>query len=290
VKALPIGVLVVLAALALALYFSARLSDLARPGEPVPDYPGEGQRGRALAEATLAEATQAVAERPADARAHFYLGSALANLKRHEEAAAAFTRALELEPSNDLARDRRGQARVLAGRFAEGIADFDALGDRSPSYVPRRWLRAVALYNAGRLADAARQFKADAAELTAVTFRTNVSKAVWHWLCHKRGGTDEGLLAIDDDGKGVLSVVYALCAGEATVEDVLKASRRRGGEYGVDDRFYAHFYLGLYFEADGDGALAERYLTTAVVRYPIGHLDWDLARAHLLRLRAERAN
>ena len=51
--------------------------------------------------------------------------------------------------------------------------------------------------------------------------------------------------------------------------------------------FYAHLYLGLYYEAHGDARAARKHLAEAADEHRVGHYMWDVARLHrdLLRQR-----
>ena len=48
-----------------------------------------------------------------------------------------------------------------------------------------------------------------------------------------------------------------------------------------DQRFYAHLYLGLYFEALGDAKLAREHITRAAEDFSENHYMGDVARVHL---------
>jgi len=45
--------------------------------------------------------------------------------------------------------------------------------------------------------------------------------------------------------------------------------------------FYAHLYLGLYYEAAGDQKRALEHLRKAADDHKIGHYMWDVARVHV---------
>ena len=50
--------------------------------------------------------------------------------------------------------------------------------------------------------------------------------------------------------------------------------------------FYAHLYLGLFFESEGDAKKALEHLTVAA-DHKIGHYMWDVARVHRDLLRKD---
>jgi hypothetical protein len=72
--------------------------------------------------------------------------------------------------------------------------------------------------------------------------------------------------------------IYDLFLGIGTPEDVLAAAQGR-----LQSEFYAHLYLGLYFEALGSQALAFEHITDAAEgRYgPVGGYMHTVARVHL---------
>ena len=90
------------------------------------------------------------------------------------------------------------------------------------------------------------------------------------------------MLKIGRDKRVPMMEVYALFRGKLKPADVLKAAE--AGEPPAEQlnrrRFYAHLYLGLYYESLGDGQRALRHLTTAT-EHRIGHYMWDVAQAHL---------
>jgi lipoprotein NlpI len=77
-----------------------------------------------------------------------------------------------------------------------------------------------------------------------------------------------------------MTEVYELYAGRAKPEDVLVAAR--AGEPREEDLkrrlFYAHLYIGLYYEAEGDKKKALEHMKRAAEDYRIGHYMGDVAR------------
>ena len=83
--------------------------------------------------------------------------------------------------------------------------------------------------------------------------------------------------------------VFALFGGNGTVQRVLDAADeadRSGG--GSGPTFYAHLYLGLYYEAAGDVAASREHIARAVRLRQAGNYMWQVARVHsALRERTE---
>jgi hypothetical protein len=70
--------------------------------------------------------------------------------------------------------------------------------------------------------------------------------------------------------------VYELYADNCTHDDVLKVGQL-GGDH---SQFYAHLYLGLYYEAHNNVELARDYLVKAADKYQIDDYMWYLAQVH----------
>ena len=76
------------------------------------------------------------------------------------------------------------------------------------------------------------------------------------------------------------TVRVALAAAGAA--DVLAAAR--AGEVNEEQRkrqlFYAHLYLGLFYEASGNGKLARKHITEAAEHYKVDDYMGEVARVH----------
>ena len=112
----------------------------------------------------------------------------------------------------------------------------------------------------------------------------DVENAAWHYLCNARVvGVERArseMLKIGKDRRVPMMEVYALCAGKAKPADVLAAARAGDpGEADLKRRlFYAHLYLGLYYEAEGDKKKALEHMTKAADDYQTGQYMGDVAR------------
>ena len=76
--------------------------------------------------------------------------------------------------------------------------------------------------------------------------------------------------------------IYDLFAGVTTPEKVLEATRAgMPSDEALKGRlFYAHLYLGLYYETEGDPTRALEHLNRATDEHRIGHYMGDVARVH----------
>src|SRR5260370_17767807 len=83
------------------------------------------------------------------------------------------------------------------------------------------------------------------------------------------------------DRRVAMSGIWALFGGGAQPADILAAAQAGNLAPDVLNRqlFYAHLYLGLYYESGGDTERARQHLTRAV-DHRISHYMWDVARVH----------
>lgn len=234
-------------------------------------------------------ATKAAKADPKSTDARFVLGAACLQLRDNVAAVEALTAAIKLDPSLWPAIDRRGDAYLKLGKFAEAVADFDRVLELKPDLAPEHWRRGIALYYAGRYADGARQF-----ETHKTANPQDVENAAWHYLCNaKVVGKEKAraqLIDVTRDRRVPMAEIQKLFAGKLTPTDVLAAAEKvpAGTEDGTEARFYAHLYVALWHEAEGDAAQAREHLVAAVEKYKIGHYMWDVAAAHLPRLKTEK--
>ena len=143
------------------------------------------------------------------------------------------------------------------GRFKESAAGFDQLVKAIPERAPYLWQRGIALYYAGRYDDCRRQFESHRA-----VNPNDVENAAWHFLCVARAESPAtaraALLPVGPDARAPMREVYEMFRGTLTPEQVLSAA-------GTDPeaQFFAHLYLGLYFEAIGMKPRALEHITIA---------------------------
>lgn len=214
----------------------------------------------------------------------------LASQGKSAEAVAAATRALASNPRLSDGYYLRGREHFRLGKINESAADFDKYVELAPTVAPRQWERGITLYYAGRFADGAKQFE------DYQTFdNRDVENSVWRYLCLARdvgvAKARETMLPIERDPRVPMMDVYELYRGNRSADDVLKAAQTGdpSPETLAGRLFYAHLYLGLFFEAGGDAAQARKYITLAadkkLAEHPrINRYMWDVARIHFERL------
>jgi hypothetical protein len=151
----------------------------------------------------------------------------------------------------------RAVAEFSKGRIAESVSAFDELARVVPAEAPYLWQRGIALYYAGRYRDCRAQF-----ESHRTVNSDDVENAAWHFLCVARGESSQAaraaLLPVGPDSRVPMREVYEMFKGSTTADAVLTAAGTR-----PQARFYAHLYIGLYFEATGDAARAREHIELA---------------------------
>jgi lipoprotein NlpI len=164
-----------------------------------------------------------------------------------------------------------------AGRVTESAAGFDALVKLVPSAAPELWQRGIALYYAGRYQDCRAQF-----ELHRTVNPNDVENAVWHFLCVARAESPEqakaAILPVGPDARVPMRQVYEMFRGTLPPDRVLAAAGSRpSGE------FFAHLYVGLYYEALRDKRALEHIRMAAADRFAdAGGYMHTVAKVHLL--------
>jgi lipoprotein NlpI len=223
----------------------------------------------------LALVTQAIDMQPTNAQPWFIRGVLHSRMQLRTNAIADFDRAAKLEPK-PIVFQHRGAEHFRAGNFDKSVADFDKFLELVPDQAPHHWQRGISLYYAGKFEEGAKQF-----ESHKTVNPNDVENAVWHFLCVARArGLEKAkaaLMPIEGDTRVPMKEIHALFAGKAKAEDVLSAAKESKGEDGM---FYAHLYLGLYYEATGEKAKTREHLLKAARDFKAPHYMGDVARAH----------
>jgi len=233
-------------------------------------------------------ATRAIKAAPKQKEA-WLLRAQLYGLQRdHAKAAADYSEVIKLDARYAPAYQSRGEAHFKCGKIAESIEDFDAFLKLAPDQKPHHWQRGISLYYAGRFADGKKQF-----ELHQTVNAHDVENAVWHFLCTARAEGMEmakkKLIPIEGDARVPMAQVHQLFAGKASPQDVLTTAQSApSSTLAGEPLFYAHLYLGLYYEAIGDRANAHEYILKAAERSKANGYMGDVARVHAERLKKNR--
>lgn len=230
-------------------------------------------------------AGKAIEVDPKNAEACYIRGAARNSLRRLKGAFADLNKALALNPKLAAAWNERGAVHFKSGRIKESIADFDRYLKLKPQNKPRHWQRGISFYYAKRYQDGKRQF-----EGYQTYDSSDVENGVWRYLCmvplvgRKKARAD--MLKIGEDKRVPMRQIYDLFIGKLKPKDVLAAATAGDLTPAVRNKqlFYAHLYLGLYFESERKPAKALEHLEIAV-KHRIGHYMWDVAKVHRDMLR-----
>jgi lipoprotein NlpI len=199
-------------------------------------------------------------------------------LAEHQE---ALRRSKKLAAEAAVAFDMRGAEHFKKGRFKESVADFDRAVELDPKRKPWHWQRGISYYYTGQFVEGQKQF-----EGYQTVDDNDVENAAWRYLCMARKhGVEKArktILKIGDDRRVPMRQIYELYAGRMKPDDVLTATT--GGKPSPRELshrlFYAHLYLGLYWEVNGKKDLAKKHLIIAADEHRIGHYMWDVAHVH----------
>ena len=229
----------------------------------------------------LAFVEKALKVEPDHPQALYFSGRLHDSLRQFDRAIADFSALLRLQPKAANIFQLRGSAAFKLGKIGESIADFDKEIELVPDREPYHWQRGISYYYAEKFEQGRRQFESHRA-----VNANDVENAVWHYLCVARSTgvstARDSFIPITQDRRIPMMKIHALFAGKEKPDAVLEAAeegRPSAGEL-IQQRFYAHLYLGLYYEVQGDADLAERHILKAVEEYPVNHYMGDVARVH----------
>jgi lipoprotein NlpI len=175
---------------------------------------------------------------------------------------------------------RSGEEAFRQGKIEESIRLFDRAIRMEPRLGPHNWQRGIALYYAGRFADCKEQFAGHRS-----VNPEDVENAAWHFLCTARAdgiaAAKRSLIPVSGDTRVPMKEVQRMFGGALAPDAVLGAA---GSGEAV---FYAHLYIGLWYEAQGKAGPAREHVEKAAARAP-AHYMGDVARVHLARLPKQR--
>lgn len=201
-------------------------------------------------------------------------------LARYKDAVAALDRQIALKPQDAVNYQERGIIDFKLGRIDASIRDFDKYIALKPAAKISHWQRGISCYYAGRYDDGKRQFEG------YQDFDSNdVENAVWRFMCMAKkdgiGTARKAMLKIGDDRRVPMRQVYDLFKGDLKPADVLAAARAGdpSKERLNQQLFYAHLYVGIYYDLLGEREQALEQMEQAVA-HPIAHYMWDVARIH----------
>lgn len=229
----------------------------------------------------LAAADEAVKLDAKDARGLYMRGRIYEDKKNFEKALADYAEAAKIEPRLVPLYQRSGEIHFRLGNFKESVACFDKYLERFPAQVPHHWQRGISHYYAGMYAEGVKQF-ADHRSVNG----NDVENSVFHYIClvkaKDKATALKEFIPTDGDPRVPMMQIHALYAGKGTIEDVLKACQvGNPGPNELKNRFfYAHLYIGLWYESEGKAKEAREHIFKAAGEYGVEGYMGDVARAH----------
>ncbi len=233
-------------------------------------------------------ANKAIVADPKNKLAYVFRAAVHESNAAYREGVRDWSKAIELAPDDADAYHARGCLNFKAAKFDESLADFDKFLVMRPKARVSHWQRGITCYYAGQFNEGKRQFEGyqdfDSAD---------VENAVWRFMCMVRSDglkkAQETMLKIADDRRVPMRDIYDLYIGEKTPDAVLAAAVKGDLKPELKNRqlFYAHLYLGIWFDLLGERAKALGHLNKAADDHRIGHYMWDVARVHRDRLKAK---
>lgn len=206
-----------------------------------------------------------------------------------QEALAGAEARVKADASDVRALLDRGDALFFLGRYGEAVRDYDRMIELDPSLGPTHWQRGLALHFAGRYEDAAKQF-----ERFYELDKSDRENGIWRYYAQvEKDGVEaarKALLPYVEPDREPLPLVYRMCAGEVTAEEVLKSveAARVSAEEKAKRQFYADLYTGLDAAIVKDDAKAAKPLLERAVKssWPRGsgygpNFMWHIARLSL---------
>ena len=215
----------------------------------------------------------------------------LLSQRKFQEAEKLLTAAIAKDKDEASLYYVRGRVNFQLARIEQSVRDFDAYVKRRPQAESRQWERGIALYYAKEFKRGAGQF-----ELYQTFHDNDVENSVWRFLCMARHeGVEKArrvMLPIKNDPRVPMMQVFEMYRGTVKPAAVLEAvhADKPTGDVLAGRLFYAHLYLGLYYEAIGKAKEADKYIRLAAderlkANGRINTYMWDVARIHLEQLK-----
>lgn len=165
------------------------------------------------------------------------------------------------------------------GKPDASVDAFNQLIVVQPDCQPGLWQRGLALYYADRFVDGKKQF-----ELHRTVNPNDVENPAWHYLCVARATSPENarrnMLAVGQDSRVPMKEILELYRGDGSEEKVLERAAQGDIQQQRNQLCYAHLYLGLYAEANGDTEKAKDHILTAAGPYSMDHYMGRVANVH----------
>ena len=165
------------------------------------------------------------------------------------------------------------------GKPGASVKAFDRLIKLQPDCQPGLWQRGLALYYAGQYEAGRQQF-----ELHKTVNPNDVENPAWHYLCVARATSPDNarqnMLTVGQDSRVPMKQILKLYQGGGSEEDVLLRAAQGSDQQQRNQLCYAHLYLGLLAEANGDHRDAKYHILKAAGPYSMDHYMGRVAKVH----------
>ena len=170
----------------------------------------------------------------------------------------------------------RGMLYFQLGKLNNSLKDFNKAEELNPQLTPYLWHRGLTYYYLRKYAKAARQF-----ELSLSINSQDMESTLWFFLSIAQlediAAAQDSLLNAKDDIRPYMSHIYQVFAGLYSVDILTNLN----GDCDRYQRFYAHFYAGLYYEAKKNSEKSASLINKAI-SYQIDDYMWSVACTHQL--------
>jgi len=189
---------------------------------------------------------------------------------------AEMSQILEDDPQSSRAWQERGIYRFFNADITGSIADFDEYLKLNPSQEPFHWQRGLSHYLAGQFVNGSRQF-----ETHHKVNPDDVENSAWHLACTVRAEektlaeASSGIIPTRGDSRVPMMEIHRLYAGQGSTEEVLAACGEKRNAL-----CFAHLYLGLWFEVQGDMKKARAHMMKSAIDYRMDHYMSQVAVVH----------
>jgi len=228
---------------------------------------------------------EAVESSPSDISVRLSRASLYAQLRQYKNALFDYDAIIKVQPKSATLFRVRGGVRFKAGDIQGSIEDFNRCIKINPGIERELWERGISYYYVGEYSKGSAQFKA-----YQTYSAVDVENIVWRYLCQAKAESPQAarrdMMPLEGPDRRVPMIqIYNLFRGAGSVEEVLDAVKKGDpNDKELGKRlFYAHLYLGIFYEANSDNPRALKHLREAH-RHKIDNYMWDVVHVHLGRL------
>jgi lipoprotein NlpI len=205
-----------------------------------------------------------------------------------------YTELLKKYPDHIRLYSRRGDNHLFAGNFKESIADYEKMIQLDPSQDAPHWRLGIAYYYDNRFRKGMEQF-AKYHAYDAVDRENGVWKFFCQANCDNITKAQKEMLPYTRFDRHPFPELYDLLEGKegTNPESILQAAEDSKEDKITKDRrfFFAHFYIGMWYETQGIKDQAIQHLWKATYNPTVqatGTYMWQVARIHYDQLTKDK--